>query len=46
LGGPKRLAFAGASFASWLEPGNAPDVATRDDAREILKLRGRVAAGF
>jgi hypothetical protein len=46
LGGPKRLAFAGAGFATWLEPGNGPDPATWDDVREILKVRGRAAAGF
>jgi len=23
-----------------------PDIATRDDAREILKLKGRAAVGF
>ena len=28
----------GATFASWLGPGNGPDIATRDGAREILKL--------
>jgi len=46
LGWPKRLAFAGASFASWLGAGNGPDIATRDDCRETLKRWGRVAAGF
>ena len=42
----QEAAFMGAGFASWLEPGNGPDIATRDTPRGTLKRSGRAAAGF